>query len=56
MHPLHERGRVEKKGEYEGLFPKRIKQESLSQWKYEGMELVSRVLTLPENEWWLYAR
>ena len=57
MHPLHERGRVEKKGEYEeGLFPKGIKQESLSQWKYEGMELVSRVLTLPENEWWLYAR
>lgn len=31
MHPLRERWRVEKKGEYEeGLFPKRIKQESLS--------------------------
>jgi hypothetical protein len=54
MHPLRERERVEKKGEYEeGLFPK---QESLSQWKCEGMELVSRVLTLPENEWCLYAR
>jgi hypothetical protein len=28
--------------------PKRIEQESLSQWKYEGMELMSRVLTLPK--------
>ena len=56
MHHLRERGRVEK-GEYEeGLFPKRIKQESLSQWKCEGMELVSRVLPSPENELWLYAR
>ena len=47
MHPLREWWRAEKKGEYEGLLPLAV--------EYEGMELVSRVLTLPENEWWLYA-
>ena len=48
MHTLRERGRVEKKGEYEeGLLPLAV--------EYEDMELVSRVLTLPENGWWLYA-
>jgi hypothetical protein len=40
----------ETKGEYEGgLFPSRIKQENLSQWKYESVELVPGVLTFPEN-------